>query len=328
MKVLITGSSGSFGTVIVKSLIGKKIPVVGLDIRENGVNKPGEYFTFYKCSITDKNCLRSIFMKEMPDRVIHFACTFNRVRDRQKEFDIDVTGSKNILEISNETPSVRQLVFSSSALAYGGSRDNPEWLSEMHPLRPGKLRYGLNKKIIEKIYSETPVREDLNLNIIRVCTVVGPNFAKPASVVYILLKWSWLPEFYKKNKVQFLHTEDFISLIHLIIKDDQIKGIYNIATDTYSVVSELFPDKKYFKLPLFIVTGLLSVIYNLRIMNLQPSGINSSVYPIILDPAKIAKRYNYKFKFTSNEAFGKAEINDSIDLRENLRQSSDTDCNF
>ncbi len=37
MKVLITGSSGSFGTVIVKSLIEKKIPVVGLDIRENSV---------------------------------------------------------------------------------------------------------------------------------------------------------------------------------------------------------------------------------------------------------------------------------------------------
>jgi len=66
----------------------------------------------------------------------------------------------------------------------------------------------------------------------------------------------------------------------------------------------------------------------MRIMNLQPSGINSSVYPIILDPAKIVKRYNYKFRFTSNEAFGKAEINDSIDLRENLRQSSDPDCNF
>ena len=320
MKVLITGSSGSFGTVIVKSLIEKKIPVVGLDIRENSGNKPGDYFTFYKCSITDKECLRSIFMKEMPDRVIHFACTFNRVRDRQKEHDIDVGGSRNIIEISNETPSVKQLVFSSSALAYGGNRDNPQWLNEMHPLRPGKLRYGLNKKIIEKIYSETTFREDLNVSIIRVCTVVGPDFAKPASVVYILLKWSWLPKFYKENKVQFLHTEDFISLIHLILNDDRIKGVYNIAPDTYSVVRELFPDKKYFIMPVFIVTGFLSVLYNLRIMNLQPSGINSSIYPIILDPAKIVSRYNFKYKFTSSEAFAKAEINESIDLRENLRQ--------
>jgi len=320
MKVLITGSSGSFGAVIAKSLIEKKIHVIGLDIRDNVIDDQEKYFTFYKCSITDKDCLRSIFMKEKPDRVIHFACTFNRVRDRQKEYEIDVGGSKNILEISNETPTVKQFIYSSSALAYGGNRDNPDWLDETHPLRPGKLRYGLNKKIIEQIYSETPVREDLNLNIIRVCTVVGPDFAKPASVVYILLKWSWLPEFYKENKVQFLHTEDFISLIDLIIHDDKIKGTYNIATDTFSVVSELFPDKKFFKLPVFIITGILSVLYNLRIMNLQPSGINNSIYPIILDPAKIVKRYNYKFKFSSSEAFAEAEINETIDLRQNLRQ--------
>jgi len=217
MKVLITGSSGSFGELIAKSLIERKIHVIGLDIRGNVIDDCGDYFKFYKCSITDKDFLRSIFTKEKPDRVIHFACTFNRVRDRQEEYDIDIGGSKNILEISNETPSVKQFIFSSSALAYGGNKDNPEWLDEAHPLRPGKLRYGLNKKIIEGIYSETPVREDLNINIIRVCTVVGPNFAKPASVVYILLKWSWLPEFYKENKVQFLHTEDFISLIHLIL---------------------------------------------------------------------------------------------------------------
>jgi UDP-glucose 4-epimerase len=320
MKVLITGSSGSFGTLIVKSLIDKKIPVVGLDIRENSGNNPGEFFNFYQCSITDKDCLRTIFTKEEPDHVIHFACTFNRVRDRQKEFDIDVVGSKNVLEISNETPSVRQLVFSSSALAYGGNKDNPSWLDETHPLRPGKLRYGLNKKIIERIYTEASIREDLKMNIIRVCTVVGPNFAKPASVVYILLKWSWLPGFCKENKVQFLHTEDFISLIDLIINDDQIKGIYNIATDTYSVVKELFPDKQYFKLPVFFVTGFLSVIYNLKIMNLQPSGINSSLYPIILDPAKIVTKYNYKFRFTSSQAFTEAEINGAIDLRQNLGQ--------
>ena len=90
---------------------------------------------------------------------------------------------------------------------------------------------------------------------------MGPDFAKPASVVYILLKWSWLPKFYKENKVQFLHTEDFISLINLIINDDRIKGVYNIAPDTYSVVRELFPDKKYFKCRVFIVTGFLSLNY-------------------------------------------------------------------
>jgi UDP-glucose 4-epimerase len=312
MKVLITGSSGSFGTIIAKSLIAKKVPVIGIDIREPDGKNSGEYFKFYRCCITDKDSLRSIFKKEEPDRVIHFACTLNRVRDRQREYEIDVVGSKNIIDISNEIPSVKQLIYSSSALAYGGNSDNPDWLSEDHPLRPGKLRYGLNKKQIEEIYSEAHVREDLNINLVRVCTVVGPYFCKPASVVYILLKWSWLPYFYKENKVQFLHTEDFISLIHLIISDDQIKGIYNIAPDTYSVVKDLFPDKKYFRLPVFVITGFIGLLYNLRLFNLQPASIDSSLYSIVLDPEKIVSRYNYKFRYTSSEAFATAEININI----------------
>jgi UDP-glucose 4-epimerase len=320
MKVLITGSSGSFGTLIARSLVEKKIQVVGIDIRGSSISEPGEYFRFYRCSITDKDYLRSIFTEELPDRVVHFACTFNRVRNRQKEYEIDVLGSKNILKISDETTTVKQLIFSSSALAYGGIRDNPSWLNETDPLQPGKLRYGLNKKIIEKIYSESIVREDLNINTIRVCTVVGPSFNKPASVVYILLKWSWLPEFCRENKLQFLHTEDFISLIGLVLNDMEIKGIHNIATDTYSVVKDLMPDKKYFKLPVLAVKGILALLYNLRILNLQPSGINNSIYPVVLDPAKIVSRYNYKFRYTSDEAFSDAGINKSLDLRENLRQ--------
>ncbi len=320
MKVLITGSSGSFGTIIAKSLIAKKIPVIGIDIREPDVNCFGAYFKFYKCCITDKNSLRSIFSNENPDRVIHFACTFNRVRDRKREYEIDVVGSKNIIDISNEILSVKQLIYSSSALAYGGNSDNPDWLSEDHPLRPGKLRYGLNKKQIEEIYSGTHVRKDLNINLVRVCTVVGPSFCKPASVVYILMKWSWLPYFYKENKVQFLHTEDFISLIHLIISDDQIKGVYNIAPDTCSVVKDLFPDKKYFRLSVFVISGFLGLLYNLRLFNLQPASINSSLYSIVLDPEKIVSRYNYKFRYTSSEAFSTAEINNNINQYENLHQ--------
>ncbi|MDP4224318.1 MAG: NAD-dependent epimerase/dehydratase family protein [Bacteroidota bacterium] len=320
MKVLITGSSGSFGTIISKDLADNKIPVVGLDIRGPAINNIGDNFRFYKCCITDKKQLTIIFNKEKPTHVIHFACTFNRVRDPEKEYEIDVRGSKNVLEISNNTPSVRQLVFSSSALAYGGYHDNPEWLDETHPLRPGKLRYGLNKKEIENIYLTTPIRDNLRVTLIRVCTVVGPKFGKPASVISILLKWSWLPEFCRETRLQFLHTEDFVSLIKFIISDDQISGIYNLAPDTYSVVGDILPDKKYIKLPVSAATGLLALLYNLRVLNLHLEGINNSIYSIVMAPDKLVSRYNYRFKYTSSEAFAQAGIDPNIDKRENLRQ--------
>lgn len=303
MKVLITGSSGALGSLITRSLVEKKIPVTGIDINGDNENISPECFRFYKCCITNRSKLESIFLKEEPTHVIHFACSFNKIRNRQKEYQVDIVGSRNILEISDKTPSVRQLIFSSSAAAYGGNSGNSPWISEYHPLRPGKYRYGVNKGLIEEIYLKTPVRENLNLTLVRICTVIGPAINKKGSVVSILLKMPWLPEFCRDNKLQFLHSDDFVSLINHMIPDDQIKGVFNIAPDSFSPLTELLPDKKFKRIPVFLVSACLSVLWHLKLVDLQPAGIDISIYPILLSPEKIAKRFNYKFKFTSTEAF-------------------------
>ena len=230
----------------------------------------------------------------------------------KKEHFIDIGGSTNIIEISDKNLSVRQLIFSSSTAAYGAHKDNPEWLRETDPLRPGKYRYGVNKKLIEDVYSTTPVREDLNLVFCRICTVIGPSYNKPASVVSILLKLPWLPEFVSENKVQFLHADDFVSLIGLIISDHQIKGIYNIAPDSYAVAKDLVPGKKFIWIPVFTVTMSLGILWYLKILNLEPAGLNASIYPILLDPSKIMSRFNYKFKFSATEAFEDVKIHNMI----------------
>lgn len=312
MKILITGSSGSLGSMIVSNLISKKIPVVGLDIRDSGQKKQGEFFVFYNCCITERERLENIFRKEQPTHIIHLACTFNKVRNRQKEHFIDIGGSTNIIEVSDLTKSVRQLIFSSSTAAYGAHDDNPEWIKETDPLRPGKYRYAVNKKLIEDVFSRTPVRKDLHLVFCRICTVIGPTFNKPASVVSILLKLPWLPKFVEKNKLQFLHAEDLVSIIYLIISDDKINGIYNIAPDSFAAVKDLVPGKKFIGIPVHIILFVLAVLWHLKIVNLEPAATKASMYPILLDPAKIMSRFNYRFKFSSIEAFEDVKIHNMI----------------
>jgi len=312
MKILITGSSGSLGSMIVSNLISKKIPVVGLDIRDSDQKRQGENFVFYNCSITERERLEVIFRKEQPTHVIHLACTFNKVRNRQKEHFIDIGGSTNIIEVSDLNKSVRQLIFSSSTAAYGAHDDNPEWIKETDPLRPGKYRYAVNKKLIEDVFSQTPVRKDLHLVFCRICTVIGPTFNKPASVVSILLKLPWLPKFVQKNKLQFLHAEDLVSIIDLIISDDKINGIYNIAPDSFVAVKDLVPGKKFIRIPVFLILFVLGILWHLKIVNLEPAGTRASMYPILLDPAKIMSRFNYRFKFSSIEAFEDVKTHNMI----------------
>jgi len=312
MKVLITGSSGSLGRMMVNYLIARKIHVTGIDIRESPERFPEEYFRFYNCSVTEKEKLIEVFSEENPTNVIHFAAAFNKIRDRRLEYEIDIGGSTNVLKASDNTPSVKQLIFSSSAAAYGGNRDNKVWLRETEPLRPGKYTYGIDKKIIERIYSETPLRSDLHIALLRICTVVGPSYDKPRSVVSILIRFPYLPEFCKDNRIQFLHSDDMTSLFGLIMEDKDINGIFNLAPDSYAIIRELVPGKKFLKVPLLLITGLVWILWNLKILNLQPAATKNAVYPIIIDPAEITSRYSYVFNYSSKEAFDSTVTNNKI----------------
>ena len=302
MKVLITGSSGYLGSLLINSLVSKKTAVVGIDNRTSDAVLPGEYFKFYLCCITDKALLEEIFFREQPTHVVHFACTFNKVRNRKKEHLIDVDGSENILDVSNRILSVQQLIHSSSAVAYGGWKDNPEWINETHKLRPGKYRYGMNKQTIEQMFLSFRVRENLRILILRICTVTGPSFTSDRIVLRLLTQFPFLPGFCKDYKIQLLHEEDFVSVVDKVINDDLIEGVYNVAPDSCAAICDIVPDKKYFMFPVGVIKSLLWVLWNLKILNLQPAGINNSIHSIILDPAKLQSRYNYKFRYSTAEA--------------------------
>jgi nucleoside-diphosphate-sugar epimerase len=177
------------------------------------------------------------------------------------------------------------------------------WLSETTPVNPGKYRYGINKKLIEQALFSAIRRDDLRIVSLRICTVVGPVYSKPRSVVSILIRMPWLPFSFRQKKVQFMHEEDFSGIMREIITDKEIEGIFNVAADSYSVVGEVVPAKRYIRLPLSGLKPLMWVLWNLRVVNLQPSSLRYCLYPVLIDPAKLIKRYEYKFRYTSSESF-------------------------
>ncbi len=312
MSILITGSSGYFGRLVAGDLISAGRRVAGIDIKENPWITAGEQFRFFNCCITDRRSLSRIFREVQPTTVIHFACSFNKVRDRKKEYEIDVAGSHNVMELCNETLSVRKLIYSSSAAIYGACRSNGSWLSETAVVNPGKYRYGINKKLIEHDLFTFVKRKDLQVISLRICTVVGPEYCKPRSVVSILLCLPFLPGSFHDKKVQFLHESDFVNLIRRVADDPEIEGVYNLAADSCSVVGELLPGKRYVDFPVHALRPMLWILWNLRILNLQPCSLSYSLYPVLIDPSKIRSRYGYSYNYTSSEALSDTMRNNKL----------------
>lgn len=312
MKVLITGSSGLLGRMLIGHLLTADADIAGIDIIESPEFMNRQRFRFYNCSITDKEKLKSVFQKEQPTNVIHFACSFNKVRNKNREHEIDINGSDNILEICNNTHSVKQLIFSSSSAAYGGKKDNPLWMKESEPLLPDNYRYGMNKKIIEERLSQISVRNDLKIVILRLCLVTGPLFDKTKSVVSILIKMPFFPRFTKEMKLQFIHSEDMSALMELIMQDKKISGVYNLVPDSYTVVRDILPEKRFIRIPFFMIKGFMWLCWHLKITNIQPASVINSFYPTIVDSSKIISRYGYMFKYSSKEAFLDTKINNRL----------------
>lgn len=310
MRVLITGSSGYLGSLLTNFLTSKEIPVTGIGHRTYSNFSEGKFFKYYSCDVADKEKLASVFKEEQPTHVIHLASTFNKVRDQKREYSVDIGGSKNILEISDCTPSVRQLIYSSSAVAYGGNRSNPAWIPESFPLSPGKYRYGLNKSIVEELLSSTRVRKDLHVVTLRICQVTGPSCSRDWDFLKLLLKSPILPRVSMNNKIQLLHESDFLAFMTRILHDDEIEGTYNLAPDTYASIIDLAPNRFYIPIPVFMISGTLWVLWHLRLMNLQSASVNNGIFPIIIDPSKLMARYEYRFRYTTVDAFSETMMND------------------
>jgi UDP-glucose 4-epimerase len=305
-KILITGSTGYIGNCLSVYFGELGIDVVGLDIEPHPVIKDTPNFTFYNCDVRDKKKMEEIFQKEKPSHVLHLAYLMDPHHDRKFEYDVDVMGSKNIFDISNETKSVKQFVKLSSTSIYGAHKDNPKMLKETDSLRPADYNYAIYKKEIEKFYHNYDKRSDMKLVILRMCTAVGPSYYKPGGVVSSVAKAPLLIQVGPvTNAVQFIHEDDVMALFNKVVCDKEVEDTFNLCSDSSVALKELAKEYKkiLIPVPLFVLRFVFWILWYLRIADLTPAIARLMAYPIVADPSKIMKKYNYEFEYTTQEAF-------------------------
>src|SRR4029079_5697662 len=64
----------------------------------------------------------------------HLAFILNPVHDEGLMYDVDVNGTHNVLEAAAEA-GIGQVVVTTSGVAYGAFPDNPDPITEDHPVR-------------------------------------------------------------------------------------------------------------------------------------------------------------------------------------------------
>ena len=104
------------------------------------------------------------------------AWIFNPTHSSATTYDVDVNGSKNILESCREA-GVEHIVIPGSTTAYGAHPDNPDWLTEKSPIRGNKdFPYSWHKALVEEFCDgfekDNP---QIVMTRLRACIVLGKN---------------------------------------------------------------------------------------------------------------------------------------------------------
>ena len=129
LKVAVTGGAGHFGSTVIRRLIEdpRVRSILCLDVRASDIHH--EKLESAIADVRDPEFVRHL---EGVDTVVHLAFLISRYKPRQLYCAINVEGSKNVFRAAAKAGAA-QIIYSSSAAAYGMVRDHPRPIVEDTP---------------------------------------------------------------------------------------------------------------------------------------------------------------------------------------------------
>lgn len=185
-RILLTGASGTVGKEVLKQLcaIPDRYEITVIDIKSV---KTRSFYKNYKKNvnvvygdISEKS--EVIDACKNKDIVIHLAAVIPPLADKYPHLaeSVNVTGTKNLVECTQEYSPDAFFLYSSSISVYGDRNKNP-WIRASDPLIPSKRdEYAKTKIRAEEIVSSCR----LNWTIFRLTAIMGTGNHKPSSLMF------------------------------------------------------------------------------------------------------------------------------------------------
>lgn len=296
-RILITGAAGYIGSQVARRL-SQDHHVVGVDIRADD----SADFPFYEMDIRNPDLGRLLSEHDI-QQVVHLAAVLEDSGDRARDFDIDVNGTRNVLDAC-VAAGVEQLVVTSSGAAYGYHPDNPAWLDEDDALRGNpEFPYSDHKRQVETLLAEyRQTHPALKQLVLRPGTVLGANtrnlitrlFEKPRLVAVAG----------SPSPFVFIWDQDVVAIIQKGVLEGKA-GRYNLVGDGALSIHELgrLLDKPVVSVPAGLIRAALWIGNRLGLTNYTPAQVNFLRYRPVLDNRRLKEEFGYIPRKTSEQVF-------------------------
>lgn len=285
-RVLITGAAGYVGHQL-GSLLAQDMYVIGVDIAVREAP-----FEILKLDVCDPS-LASLLQAHKITHVVHLASVVAPSRDRERDYRIDVDGTRNVLEACLAS-GVGHVTVTSSGAAYGYYPDNPAWLEESHPLRGNpEFFYSDHKRLVEEMLQDYRGRHpELKQLVFRPCSVLGKNTRSTISNLFS--GKAILDPAGANSPFVFIWDQDVINAIKFGVENDG-EGEYNLAGD-----GALTPDqigrilsKPVRKPPIWLIKLAMGFRYLLGKSDVKPDQIIFLQYRPVLLNTQLKEKLGY-----------------------------------
>jgi UDP-glucose 4-epimerase len=299
MRVAVTGCTSDFGTVILPRLFEDEDveEIVGIDLREPRVADPKLRF--------EREDVRSQRIAELVDgceAVIHLAFIVAEIHDKVATHDINIGGSRNVIEAAH-AGGAKRLVLASSVASYGMHEDNPVPLTEdAFPRGNHDKYYFYDKAEVEHFvlwWQRRNPDAEMTITLMRPVVICGPHFGN-----------GLLEQGSKRTIVrpkgtrgfQWLHEDDLADAFHRVVKEDH-PGPFNVAPDDGSVPMEelaALHGQRLVELPQRPAAIAAELLFRLRLAPVSADWVGSGEVEVTND--RLKRETGWRPRFTGREA--------------------------
>ena len=283
-RVLVTGGGGYLGSQLVARLAAlpdgqRPEIIVSHDLREPTQRLPHVQYAAFDIRSPE---LAATIVQHRINVVVHLAAIMpsGKAQTRDFEYDVDVNGTRNLLQACVQH-GVQRIVVSSSGAAYGYHADNAPWLTEDMPVRGNEIfAYSHHKRLVEEMLADYRKNHpELEQVVLRIGTILGATvhnqitdmFEKPR---LLAIRGSDSP-------FVFIWDQDVVGIILRAIGDGPA-GIYNVAGDGALTIDQIAHKlgKETRPLPSWLLRSALSILKPLGLTQYGPEQLDLSLIHI------------------------------------------------